>query len=98
MCFRSPPPPPAPAPLPPAPTPPAPPSPLPPALPDQLPDAEVRPVNPAVREAQSKLGTKKGKKGSTADLRIDKKKTPNIGQLMGTPINTGNTNTTGGLQ
>ena len=97
MCFRSPPPPPAPAPLPPAPTPPAPPCPLPPALPDQLPDAEVRPVNPAVREAQSKLGTKKGKKGSTADLRIDKKKTPTP-TGAGTPINTGNTNQTGGIQ
>ena len=94
MCFRAPSPPPAPAPLPPAP--PAPPAPLPPALPDALPDAEVRPVNPAVREAQSKLGTKKGKKGSTADLRIDKKKTPTTG--MGTPVNTGNTNNTGGIQ
>ena len=97
MCFRSPPPPPAPAPLPPAPTPPAPPSPLPPALPDQLPDAEVSPVNPAVREAQSKLGTKKGKKGSTADLRIDKKRIP-VEQFSRVPINTGNTNTAGGLQ
>ena len=97
MCFRSPPPPPAPAPLPPAPTPPAPPSPLPPALPDQLPDAEVRPVNPAVREAQSKLGTKKGKKGSTADLRIDKKKIP-AEQFSRTFVNTGNTNNTGGIQ
>ena len=94
MCFRAPSPPPAPAPLPPAP--PAPPAPLPPALPDALPDAEVRPVNPAVREAQSKLGTKKGKKGSTADLRIDKKKTPTT--AMGSPVNTGNTNNTGGLQ
>ena len=96
MCFRSPPPPPAPAPLPPAPTPPAPPSPLPPALPDQLPDAEVRPVNPAVREAQSKLGTKKGKKGSTADLRIDKNYT--LQDFSKVPLNTGNTNKTGGLQ
>ena len=94
MCFfRSPKPPAAPPPLPPAPVPPSP-----PPVPEPVPEEEVRPVNPQVREAQSKLGTKKGKKGSTADLRIDKKKTPNIGQLMGTPINTGNTNTTGGLQ
>ena len=95
MCFRSPPPPPAPAPLPPAPTPPAPPSPLPPALPDQLPDAEVIQVNPALREAQTKLGTKKGQKGSTADLRI--KKQPAASGAAAS-INPGNTNTTGGIQ
>ena len=96
MCFRAPSPPPAPAPLPPAP--PAPPAPTPPPLPDALPDAEVRPVNPAVREAQSKLGTKKGKKGSTADLRIDKQKKIPAEQFARTFVNTGNTNNTGGLQ
>ena len=91
MCiFRRPSPPPVPPPLPPAPVPPAPPAP-----PEELPEAEVTPVNPAVREAQSKLGTKKGKKGSTADLRI--KKQPAASGAAAS-INPGNTNTTGGIQ
>ena len=91
MCFfRSPKPPAAPPPLPPAPVPPSP-----PPVPEPLPEEEVRPVNPAVREAQTKLGTKKGKKGSTADLRI--KKQPAASGAAAS-INPGNTNTTGGIQ
>ena len=93
MCFfgrsRSPAPPP---PLPPAPVPPSP-----PPVPEPLPEEEVRPVNPAIKEAQSKLGTKKGKKGSTADLRIEKQKQQVSSGTQGS-INTGNTNTTGGIQ
>ena len=77
-----------PPPLPPAPTPPAP-----PAMPEPLPKAVTKPVNPAVRQAKSKLGTKKGKKGSTGDLRI--KKDQAASGLSGS-LNTGNTNT--GLQ
>ena len=92
MCiFRSPKPPEPPAPLPPAPVPPAPPAP-----PAPIPEPTVKPVNPAIREAQSKLGTKKGKKGSTADLRIDKNFT--LQDFSKVPLNTGNTNTTGGIQ
>ena len=91
MCFfRSPKPPAAPPPLPPAPVPPSP-----PPVPEPLPEEEVRPVNPAVREAQSKLGTKKGQKGSTADLRI-KKATASSGATAS--LHPGNTNTTGGIQ
>ena len=91
MCiFSRPKPPPTPPPLPPAPVPPSP-----PPVPEPLPEEEVRPVNPAVREAQSKLGTKKGKKGSTADLRI-KKATASSGATAS--LNPGNTNTTGGIQ
>ena len=66
-----------------------------PPVPEPLPEEEVRPVNPAVREAQSKLGTKKGQKGSTADLRI-KKATASSGATAS--LNPGNTNTTGGIQ
>ena len=92
MCiFRAPKPPEPPAPLPPAPVPPAPPAP-----PAPIPEPTVKPVNPAIREAQSKLGTKKGKKGSTADLRIDKNFT--LQDFSKVPLNTGNTNTTGGIQ
>ncbi len=92
MCiFRAPRPPEPPAPLPPAPVPPAPPAP-----PAPIPEPTVKPVNPAIREAQSKLGTKKGKKGSTADLRIDKNFT--LQDFSKVPLNTGNTNTTGGIQ
>ena len=91
MCiFRSP-----KAPTPPPPLPPAPVPPSPPPVPEPLPEEEVRPVNPAVREAQSKLGTKKGVKGSTADLRI-KKLPAALGAIAS--LNTGNTNTTGGIQ
>ena len=91
MCiFRRPSPPPPPPPLPPAPTPPAPP------MPEPVPEAEVRPVNPAVREAQTKLGTKKGKKGSTGDLRIKRKTPASTG--ADTSINPGNTSNTGGIQ
>jgi len=91
MCiFRSPKPPAAPPPLPPAPVPPSP-----PPAPEPLPEEEVRPVNPQVREAQSKLGTKKGKKGSTGDLRI--KRDQNVSGLNAS-INTGNVSNTGGLQ
>tara|TARA_B100001093_G_scaffold220994_1_gene211996 strand:- start:758 stop:1033 length:276 start_codon:yes stop_codon:yes gene_type:complete len=91
MCiFRSP-----KAPTPPPPLPPAPVPPSPPPVPEPLPEEEVRPVNPAVREAQSKLGTKKGQKGSTADLRI-KKATASSGATAS--LNPGNTNTTGGIQ
>ena len=61
-------------------------------LTEPLPEAEVRPVNPAVREAQTKLGTKKGKKGSTADLRI--KKQPAASGATAS-INPGNTTTSG---
>ena len=61
-------------------------------LTEPLPEAEVRPVNPAVREAQTKLGTKKGKKGSTADLRI--KKQPAASGASAS-INPGNTTTSG---
>ena len=76
-----------PAPPPPLPPPPVPPSP--PPVPEPLPEEEVRPVNPAVREAQTKLGTKKGQKGSTADLRIKKTaKTINPGSASSKPINT----------
>jgi len=92
MCiFRRPSPPPAPAPLPPAPVPPSP-----PPVPEPLPEAEVTPVNPAIQQAQSRLGTKKGKKGSTKDLRIDKPDTAASGATAS--INPGNTNTTGGIQ
>ena len=91
MCiFRRPSPPPSQPPLPPAPVPPSP-----PPVPEPTPEAEVRPVNPNVREAQSKLGTKKGQKGSTADLRI--KKQPAASGAAAS-INPGNTNTTGGIQ
>jgi len=91
MCiFKAPSSPAAPPPLPPAPV-----APTPPPLQTDLPEAEVRPVNPAVREAQSKLGTKKGKKGSTADLRI-KKDASTTGVTAS--VNTGNTNNTGGIQ
>ena len=91
MCFfRSPKPPAAPPPLPPAPVPPSP-----PPVPEPLPEEEVRPVNPAIKEAQSTLGTKKGQKGSTADLRI--KKQPAASGAAAS-INPGNTNTTGGIQ
>ena len=88
----------APAPPPPPPLPPAPPAPVPPSpppIPEPIPEEQVRPVNPAVREAQTKLGTKKGKKGSTADLRI-KKQPAATGATAS--INPGNTNTTGGIQ
>tara|TARA_R100000234_G_scaffold15869_1_gene8627 strand:- start:229 stop:513 length:285 start_codon:yes stop_codon:yes gene_type:complete len=94
MCiFRRPSPPPAPAPLPPAPVPPSP-----PPLPDELPEAEVKPVNPAIQQAQSKLGTKKGKKGSTKDLRIDKNPTTPSQTGVTSSLNVGNTNQTGGIQ
>ena len=94
MCiFRRPSPPPAPPPLPPAPVPPSP-----PPLPDELPEAEVNPVNPAIQQAQSRLGTKKGKKGSTKDLRIDKNQPAPAQSGATASINTGNTNTTGGIQ
>lgn len=93
MCiFRAPKPPEPPAPLPPAPVPPAPPAP-----PAPVPEPTVKPVNLAIREAQSKLGTKKGKKGSTADLRIEKQKQQVSSGTQGS-INTGNTSTTGGIQ
>ena len=62
-------------------------------MPEPLPKAVTKPVNPAVRQAKSKLGTKKGKKGSTGDLRI--KKDQAASGLSGS-LNTGNTNT--GLQ
>ena len=91
MCWPKPKPPSIPPPLPPAPVPPSP-----PPLPDELPEAEVRPVNPAIQQAQSRLGTKKGKKGSTKDLRIDKKE-PSTGGSQAS-INTGNSNQYGGLQ
>ena len=77
-----------------SPKPPEPPAPIPPA---PIPEPTVKPVNPAIREAQSKLGTKKGKKGSTADLRIEKQKQQVSSGTQGS-INTGNTNTTGGIQ
>ena len=86
MClFRTPKMPAPPPPLPPAPPPPEAPRPI-----EELPDAQVRPVNPAVREAQSKLGVKKGKKGGTGDLRIKKKTATtsiNTGATSSTPIN-----------
>ena len=82
------------APAPPPPLPPAPVPPSPPPVPEPLPQEEVRPVNPAVRESQSKLGTKKGKKGSTGDLRIVK----DVAQSTMSGLNPGNTNQTGGLQ
>ena len=91
MCiFSRPNPPPTPPPLPPAPVPPSP-----PPVPEPLPEAEVKPVNPMVKQAQSKLGTKKGTKGSTADLRI--KRDQNVSGLNSS-INTGNVSNTGGLQ
>ena len=71
-------------------------APRPPEPPAPLPEPTVKPVNPAIREAQAKLGTKKGKKGSTADLRIDKNFT--LQDFSKVPLNTGNTNTTGGIQ
>ena len=83
------------SPTPPPPLPPAPVPPSPPPVPGPLPEEEVRPVNPAVREAQTKLGTKKGKKGSTGDLRI-KKQVATTG--VTSTINPGNTSKTGGLQ
>ena len=83
------------APKPPPPLPPAPVPPSPPPVPEPLPEEEVRPVNPAVQEAQSKLGTKKGKKGSTGDLRS--KRDQNVSGLNAS-INTGNVSNTGGLQ
>ena len=91
MCiFSSPKPPPAPAPLPPPP-----PAPAPPPVPDAIPEAEVKPVNPMVKQAQSKLGTKKGKKGSTGDLMI--KKPQNVSGSESS-LNVGNVSNTGGLQ
>jgi type IV secretory pathway VirB10-like protein len=91
MCiFSRPKPPPTPPPLPPAPVPPSP-----PPVPEPLPEAEVKPVNPMVKQAQSKLGTKKGKKGSTGDLRI--KKDQNVSGLE-TSLNVGNVSNTGGIQ
>ena len=94
MCFFSKPsPPPKPDPLPPPP--PAPPAPTPPPLPDVLPDAEKKPVNPMVKQAQSKLGIKKGKKGSTADLKI---KLDQAASGASASINPGNPSTTGGIQ
>ena len=80
---------------PPPPLPPAPVPPSPPPVPEPLPQEEVRPVNPAVREAQSKLGTKKGKKGSTGDLMI--KKPQNVSGSESS-LNVGNVSNTGGLQ
>ena len=91
MCFFSRPK----SPTPPPPLPPAPVPPSPPPVPEPLPEEEIRPVNPAVREAQSKLGTKKGKKGSTGDLRI--KRDQNVSGLE-TSLNTGNVSNTGGIQ
>ena len=85
------------APAPPPPLPPAPVPPSPPPLPDELPEPEVKPVNPAIQQAQSKLGTKKGKKGSTKDLRIDKGTVQTTSGQQAS-INTGNTNQTGGIQ
>ena len=81
----------------PTPPPPLPPAPVPPSLPgsEPLPEEKVRPVNPQIREAQSKLGTKKGKKGSTGDLRI--KRDQNVSGLDAS-INTGNVSNTGGIQ
>jgi hypothetical protein len=68
-------------------------------LADELPEAEVNPVNPAIQQAQSRLGTKKGKKGSTKDLRIDKNQPAAPSQTgSAASINTGNTNQTGGIQ
>ena len=94
MCFGGSPKLPPPPPLPPAPVPPSP-----PPVPEPTPEAEVRPVNPNIREAQSKLGTKKGKKGSTKDLRIDKDQTITPSQTgTAASINVGNTNQTGGIQ
>ena len=84
------------SPAPPAPLPPAPVPPSPPPTPEPLPEAEVKPVNPAIQQAQSRLGTKKGKKGSTADLRITKDTPASTGATAS--INPGNTNTTGGIQ
>ena len=82
-------------PKPPPPLPPAPVPPSPPPVPEPIPEEEVRPVNPAVREAQTKLGTKKGKKGSTADLRI--KKAPAASGAEAS-INPGNIIPGGGIQ
>ena len=82
----------------PAPPPPLPPAPVPPSPPPvlvPLPEEEVRPVNPAIKEAQSKLGTKKGQKGSTADLRI--KKPQNVSGSESS-LNVCNVSNTGGLQ
>ena len=83
------------APTPPPPLPPAPVPPSPPPVPEPLPEEEVRPVNPNVREAQSKLGTKKGKKGSTGDLMI--KKPQNVSGSESS-LNVGNVSNTGGIQ
>ena len=91
MCWPRPKPPEIPPPLPPAP-----PAPLPPPAPEQLPEAQTKPVNPNVQQAQSRLGTKKGKKGSTKDLRIDKDAPSASGAKQS--VNTGNQNNTGGLQ
>lgn len=91
MCWPRPKPPEIPPPLPPAP-----PAPLPPPPPEQLPEAQTKPVNPNVQQAQSRLGTKKGKKGSTKDLRIDKN-APSASGAQGS-VNTGYQNNTGGLQ
>ena len=94
MCWPRPPKPPAP----PAPLPPPPPAPLPPPPPEELPEAQTKPVNPNVQQSQSRLGQKKGKKGSTKDLRIDKdRQDPATSGAQGS-VNTGNQNTSGGLQ
>ena len=91
MCiFSRPKPPPTPPPLPPAP-----PAPAPPPVPEPVPEMEVKPVNPMVKQAQSKLGTKKGKKGSTGDLMI--KKPQNVSGSESS-LNVGNVSNTGGLQ
>jgi len=87
-----------PTPEPPPPLPPAPPAPLPPPMPEELPDPIEKPVNPSIQQAQSRLGTKKGKKGSTKDLRIDRAIKPKAATGVDASINTGNTNNTGGIQ
>ena len=76
------------APAPPPPVPPAPLPPPPPPMPEPLPEVKAKPVNPTVKPAMTKLGTKKGQKGSTGDLRIDKNPAQ---QGLNKSLNTGNT-------
>ena len=80
------------APAPPPPLPPAPTPPPPPPMPEPLPEVKAKPVNPTVKQASSKLGSKKGKKGSTGDL-IIKKDAASTG--LTSSLNTGNTTPTG---
>ena len=79
----------------PAPPPPLPPAPEPPPPPKPIPEPEVKPINPMVKEAQTKLGSK-NKKGDSGDLRIKRPTAASTGQKK--TLNPGTSNPTGGIQ